>query len=137
MSLQNLLISFTLILTLGAARASEPVVFWSHFMPQIPNSNLHAHWEGNNDTWPLNSQSTSIVEEYMEHIRMALESGIDGFQMLGDPDSQMFEAARLIRKETGRLFYVTPAWDSFGEDPIKAADTLANFTEKHWGDPHV
>ena len=131
------LLSTLLLTSLAALHADDRVVFWGHMMPVIPNGNIHAHFEGNNEAWPFSSQSTSTLEEFKEHIRMALDSGLDGFQMKAFPDSKMFEAARLIREETGRMFYVAPLWDGFGDDPVKAADTIAKFTERFKGNPHV
>lgn len=120
-----------------ALQADDRVVFWAHMMPMIPNGNIHAHFEGNSEAWPFSSQSTSTLEEYKEHVRMALDSGLDGFQMLGFTWPEMFEAARLIREETGQMFYVAPQWDGFGDDPAKAVDTVATFTERFKGNPHV
>jgi hypothetical protein len=131
------LLSTLLLASLAALHADDRVVFWGHMMPVIPNGNIHAHFEGNNEAWPFSSQSTSTLEEFKEHIRMALDSGLDGFQMMAFPDSKMFEAARLIREETGQMFYVAPQWDGFGDDPVKAADTVAKFTERFKGNPHV
>jgi hypothetical protein len=41
----------------------------------------------------LNFKFTVTQEEFEEHIRMALESGLSGFQMMAGPSSKMFESA--------------------------------------------
>ncbi len=107
-------------------------------MPQVSNAAIHYSFDGNNDAWPLNSQNSSLVEDYKEHIRMAIESGIGGFQMLAGADKEIYEAARQIKVETGRIFYIAPEWcDTKPDDPVKWADTVADFVEAHRDDPHV
>lgn len=131
------LLTALLLVPLVSLRADDRVVFWSHMMPMIPNGNIHAHFEGNSEAWPFNSQSTSVLEEFKEHMRMAVDSGLDGFQMLGFTWAETLEAARLIREETGHMFYVAPQWTDFGDDTAKAVDTVATFTERFKGNPHV
>jgi len=115
-----------------------PAIIWAHFMPQVPNAALHLSFDGNNDAWPLDTQHASLIEDYKEHIRQAMESGIGGFQMLGGADREIFEAARQLREETGRTFYIAPEWcNTKPDDPVKLADTAADFVAAHRNDPLV
>lgn len=122
----------------AAEAAHGPAIIWAHFMPQVPNAALHVSFDGNNDAWPLNSQHISLVEDYKEHIRLAIESGIGGFQMLAGADKEIYEAARQVQAETGHTFYVAPEWcDTKPNDPVKWADTVAGYITAHRDDPHV
>lgn len=127
-------------------KASEPVVFWAHYMPQIPNGHLHAHPHtgGNHDAWPLNEQAKSDVEEYKQHMRQALASGINGFQMLAFTNEAMFQAAREIYKETGQMFYIAPEWSGLPKEQGGMLDgrddalkTIIRFANQHRDNPHV
>lgn len=124
--------------SIPATQKAEPVLIWAHYMPQITNAAIHFSFDGNNDAWPFNSQNASLVEEYKEHIRLAMGSGIGGFQMLCTVPPEMYEAARQIQDETGRVFYIAPEWcDTLKNDPVVAADAVAEFMKKHEGNPYL
>ncbi|EIP99433.1 hypothetical protein OpiT1DRAFT_03949 [Opitutaceae bacterium TAV1] len=124
-----------------SAKAKSPVVFWAHYMPQIPNGHLHAHPHpgGNNDAWPLFSpQENNPIVEYKQHMRLALASGINGFQMLTFTDEKMYQAAAEILRETGHMFYVAPEWCGIpANKPEKTVQAIETFFKKHQDNPHV
>ena len=107
-------------------------------MPQVGTSQLDAngHVQGGTDCHPFVTVDRP-VESYEQHIRYALDAGINGFQMLTWPDPKMYEAARNVFKKTGQLFYVAPLWCDQGKDFAKAVEQMANFAVDHKDDPHV
>jgi hypothetical protein len=116
----------------------DKVMIWSHFMPMVPNASLHSSIEGNNDAWPLNSQSGSNVEDYKEHMQIAVASGVSGFQMLMVASDDVYEAARQFKEETGKTFYISPEWcDSMPNDPVLYADKVADFYDTYKDNPNV
>lgn len=123
------------------APAAEPFIFWAHYMPMVPHGHqlAHPHSGGNFDAWPFVTQHPELLDDCKEDIRQALESGINGFQMLAMPSEAMYEAARQIRQETGQLFFVEPLWldPQNTENVKKRADDVEAFLHNHANDPHV
>ncbi|MEI6423827.1 MAG: hypothetical protein WCP55_16545, partial [Lentisphaerota bacterium] len=113
-----------------------PVVFWSHYMPQVGtgqiDQNGHAH--GGTDSFPFVTCATDSEEQ---HIIYALDAGINGFQMLTWPAPSMYEAARKVFAKTGKMFYVSPQWSDQGDNFDKAVEQMAKFAVEHKDDPHV
>ncbi len=120
--------------------AEEPVIFWAHYMPMVPHGHMHAHpySGGNHDAWPFDAQHVLLQEDYEEDIRQALDSGVNGFQMLIFVPEDIFEAARKVRKETGRMFYISPQWAYANPKTFEETEKrIVEFYEKHLDDPHV
>ncbi len=113
-----------------------PVVFWSHYMPQVGTAQLDAngHADGGTDCFPFVTCGKDANEQ---HIRYALDAGINGFQMLIFQDPAMFEAARKVYAKTGKMFYVNPQWCDQGPDFEKAVAQMGKFAVEHKDDPHV
>ncbi|XHR27677.1 MAG: LamG domain-containing protein [Chthoniobacteraceae bacterium] len=139
----SLILQMTLAASVGNAEPSTlstspslPLVFWAHYMPMVPHGHLGAHpyTGGNHDAWPFSTQYDSLVDEFKEDVRQALESGINGFQMLAVPSEAMYDASRQVHQETGQPFFVAPLW----LDPKnvgQTADVVEKFQHNHDGDP--
>ncbi len=134
------IIFYSLCTAPAGPAGTEPVIFWAHYMPMIPHGHMHAHPHagGNHDAWPFNTQNATAEEDYEEDMRQALESGINGFQMLTFVPEEAFVAARKIRVKTGKMFHIAPQW-IFPKD--KSTDAMEKnigaFYAKYSGDPHV
>jgi hypothetical protein len=117
--------------------AGLPVVFWSHYMPQVGTAQLDAngHAHGGTDCHPFVAQGSGLAQS-VAHIRYALDAGINGFQMLGWPDPAMYEAARTVQAAGGGMFYVNPQWCD-QKDYDKAVAQMGDFALAHKDDPHV
>ncbi|MGE9289602.1 MAG: hypothetical protein ACQKBT_01350, partial [Puniceicoccales bacterium] len=117
----------------------EDVVFWAHYMPQIPTGHLHAHPHvgGNQDTWPLNTQYSDQVVAFKEEINQALSSGIDGFQMLVFVPEEILQAAKEVLDETGNLFYIAPEWCAMPKDEDEAIARIVDFARKYENHPNI
>lgn len=122
--------------TAQAAEPDAPVIFWAHYMPQVGTAQLDAngHAHGGTDCFPFVTRAPDCNEQ---HIRYALDAGINGFQMLTFPDPKMFEAARRVRAQTGQTFYVNPLWCDQNADFDKAVEQMGKFAVAHKDDPHV
>ena len=116
-----------------------PVVFWAHYMPQIPSNSLQAisHARGNLDFWPLLPNGPTRQAEFEQSISAALDAGINGFACLGTPDEEMWDAAKSVTVRTGKMFYLAPEWCDMGKDPKADADRVVEFVVKHKDDPQV
>ncbi|MCK6487417.1 MAG: hypothetical protein L6R48_03585 [Planctomycetes bacterium] len=118
--------------------ADLPVLFWAHYMPMCGtlqiDANEHAH--GGTDCFPFLPVLRGVAE-YEAHIRLALEAGIDGFQLLRDAPDEAYEAARRVRAAGGGMFYLNPQWCAQGADPAPAFARMADFALAHRDDPHV
>ncbi|GAT32545.1 concanavalin A-like lectin/glucanases superfamily protein [Terrimicrobium sacchariphilum] len=127
-------------LPLPSRSPESPVIFWAHYMPMVPHGHMHAHpySGGNHDAWPFDAQHALLQEDYEEDIRQALDSGVNGFQMLIFVPEDIFEAARKVRKETGRMFYISPQWAYANPKTFEETEKrIVEFYEKHLDDPHV
>ena len=113
-----------------------PVVFWSHYMPQVGTGQIDAngHVGGGTDCFPF---VTCAKDSSEQHILYALDAGINGFQMLTYPDPAMYEAARKVYAKTGKMFYVSPQWCDQDADFEKAVNQMGKFAVEHKDDPHV
>jgi hypothetical protein len=115
-----------------------PVVFWSHYMMVVGTFALdkHSHSMGGNEAFPFVSYTPDSEEQ---HIRYALESGINGFQMFEGCPAGMQAAAEKIFAETGQRFYLNIQWgaNQLGNDFDKAVARIGNYALAHRNDPHV
>lgn len=140
---QIFLLSFLLFpfwTTRAGSATTDPVIFWAHYMPMIPHGHIHAHPHagGNHDAWPFNAQHATAEEDYQEDMLQALESGVNGFQMLTFVPDEAFVAARKIRTKTGKVFYIAPQWIYPKDKSTEAMETnIGTFYAKYAGDPHV
>ncbi|HEY3331862.1 MAG TPA: LamG-like jellyroll fold domain-containing protein [Capsulimonadaceae bacterium] len=117
----------------GPGQAGVPVIFWAHYMPQVPLGLMHV----GTDVSPFVTQNGSETDQMERTMRSALASGINGFQSLVSVPDGMFEAAKRIRETTGETFYIAPEWCDMGDDVVKSANTIATFALKHAGDPSI
>ena len=120
--------ALTMVAIAAAAETSSPVVFWAHFMPQV----------GTNFGEDIFITRTGGEPDgYERQILSALDSGINGFQMLTFVDPRMLEAAKRVKAKTGQLFYVNPQWCDQSPDFDISVGQIADFAVKHKDDPHV
>ncbi|WP_043585770.1 LamG-like jellyroll fold domain-containing protein [Geminisphaera colitermitum] len=131
-------IGISMQITCVSGANDSPVIFWAHYMPMVPHGHMHAHPHaaGNHDAWPFDSQHSASKDDYKEDMLQALESGINGFQMLGSVNPAMFDAAREIHAATGRLFYIAPQW-LYPRDFDKNIAAIEIFARTYAGNPHV
>lgn len=116
-----------------------PTVFWAHYMPQVPSGFLgaHPHAGGSLDSWPFLTQRGNPVERYEEHMLLALDSGINGFQMLGGVPEDALTAARNIRNNTGRTFFLAPEWTGLnGKSVEEVLAIVGPHANNRKDDPH-
>ena len=111
----------------------EPVVFWGHYMPQVPL----IYTDFGTDSFPFISAEGDAVVQYERHIVSALDSGVNGFQMLVWPDERMYQAAKNVYARTGRMIYVNPQWCDQKGGFDKVVEQMGNFAVAHKDDPHV
>jgi hypothetical protein len=115
-----------------------PVVFWGNYMPQIATQQLdqNGHGHGAMDLFPFMTHAEDSEEQ---QIRYALDAGLDGFQSCTVCPESLYNAARKVREQTGRMFYINPEWtDSIGgSSPEKAAKTMADFALAQAQNPHL
>lgn len=116
-----------------------PVIFWAHYMPQVASGNIHCggHVGGNYDAFPFQPQRQDRTREMAENMKVALASGINGFQFLTVVPPEFVKAAERVKEETGEMFYVAPEWCDMGDDYQKAAGRIAGFALKYKDNPHI
>ncbi|MDR3711092.1 MAG: hypothetical protein P4L33_22545 [Capsulimonadaceae bacterium] len=117
----------------GPGQNNVPVIFWAHYMPQAPLSVMHVE----TDVVPLVTQDGNAEKQAQRTMEAALDSGINGFQMLGCAPDEYFEAAKQIKAQSGRVFYIAPEWCDQDADPVKNANLIADFAVKHADDPCI
>ncbi|HEY3331861.1 MAG TPA: LamG-like jellyroll fold domain-containing protein [Capsulimonadaceae bacterium] len=117
----------------GPAQNGVPVIFWAHYMPQIPLCHMH----NGTDALPLVTQDGTALDQNMRTIEVALDSGINGFQMLCGAPEEFYTAAHRVRERTGKTMYIAPEWCDQEADPVKGANAIADFAIKHDSDPCI
>jgi len=115
------------------AQNGVPVIFWAHYMPQVPLCGMH----NGTDEIPFVVEGGSNEEQAERTIEAALDSGINGFQMLCGVPDEFLVAAEEVRKRTGKTIYIAPEWCDQDGDTAKNANAIADYALKHDGDPCV
>jgi hypothetical protein len=114
-----------------------PVIFWAHYMTVVGTTEIdqNMHSRGASDVFPFVTVGPDSEEQ---HIRYALESGINGFQMFQGCPPSMKAAAEKIFAETGQRFYLNTQWgDEVGKDFDTAVHRIGTYASAHRDDPHI